>query len=169
MRTQQARSCQDPRMPESVSGSAPPPQESRVRGDAICLRCDWSGETDSNACPRCEALLYRRRGSTKPPEVTPTRPRPSADDAASDSPVEVPQEEDSISPTALGAVGRRKWVIVGALTVAAIWIVATGGPFDRNRAQKASPTGDSQFAPPATRPQKPLDTSTGRPIGLSGV
>jgi hypothetical protein len=69
----------------------------------------------------------------------------------------------------LGAVGRRKWAILGALTVAAIWIVATGGPFHRIGAQNASPTANPQFAAPATSPQKPLDTSTGGPIDLRGV
>lgn len=156
-------------MPESPSGSVPPPQESRVGDEAICLRCDWSGETGSDACPRCEAPLYGLRGSTKPLEVSPTDPPPSADDAAPGSPVEVPQEEDNVSPAVLGAVSRRKWVIIGAFTVAALWIVATGGPFDRLRAQNASPTGNPQFVPPATSPQEPLDTPTKRPIDLSGL
>jgi len=55
------------------------------------------------------------------------------------------------------------------VTVAAFWIVATGGPFDHLRAQNASPTGNGQFVPPTVSPREPLETSTGGPIDLSGL
>lgn len=158
-------------MPETVSGSDPPPQESRVGDDGICLRCDWTGETDSDACPGCEAPLYRLRRSTKPLEVSPSsRPPPSADDPASNSPVEVPQEDDNAAPAVRGAVSRRTWVIIGALTLAAFWIVTTGGPFDRLRAQDVPPATNPQSVPSTANSQKdPADTSTGGPIDLSGL
>jgi hypothetical protein len=157
-------------MPETVSGSDPPPQESRVGDDAICFRCDWTGETDSNGCPRCEAPLYRFRGSTEPVEVAPSSGPSPAGDPASKSPVEAAQEEDNAAPAVLGAVSRRTWVIVGALTVAAFWIVTTGGPFDRLRAQNVPPTPNPQSAAPTASSQKdPADTSAGGPIDLSGL
>jgi Tol biopolymer transport system component len=60
-------------------------------------------------------------------------------------------------------------VIVGALMVAAFWIVTTGGPFDRLRAQNV-PTANPQSAAPSPNSQKdPADTSTGGPIDFSGL
>jgi Tol biopolymer transport system component len=131
-------SCQDPRMAETGSDSDPEPQESRL-GDAgldalrICLRCDWTGDTDSENCPRCEAPLYRLPESTKPLGVTPIpRPQPhSAGDTIPSPPVKVPQEDHNVPPAVPAAVSRRWWVIVGGFTLAALLIVATGGPFDR--------------------------------------
>jgi len=159
-------------MPETVSGGDPPPQGSRVGDEAICLRCDWTGETGSDACPRCEATLYRFRGSTEPLEVTPSSPAPpSAYDPATDSPAEVPQEEGNAAPAVLGALGRRKWVIVGAaLAVAAFWSETTGEPSDRLRTQDVPATANPQsVAPTATSQKDPADTSTGGPIDLSGL
>lgn len=36
--------------------------------DALCLRCDWVGETDASRCPRCSTGLYR------PPKTMTTAP-----------------------------------------------------------------------------------------------
>jgi WD40-like Beta Propeller Repeat len=104
-------------------------------GERVCLRCDWTGETDAAACPRCEASLYRLPESTEPREVTPIpRPQPQSEsDPPSSSPVEVPQEDDSVPPAVPVTASRRRAVIAGALTVAAVWIVATGGWFNRTR------------------------------------
>jgi ribosomal protein L40E len=144
-------------MAETVSGNDPAPQESRVGDDAICLRCDWTGATDSETCPRCEAPLYRLSESTKPFGVSPSpRPQPpSADDRVPSSPVEVPQEDDNGPPAAPVAVSRRKWLIVGAVAVGALWIVATGGPFDRHQAPIVSPKASGAASPSASGAASP--------------
>jgi hypothetical protein len=104
-----------------TSGSGPEPGESLlaaavVDGLRVCLRCDWTGETGSGICPRCEAPLYR------PPEAA--NPR---------SHVDVPQEDDNVPRVVPVVVSRRTWAIAGALTIAALWIVANGAMFDRQR------------------------------------
>ena len=156
-------------MPETVSGGGPPPLESRVDGDATCLRCDWIGETDSDTCPRCEAPLYRLRASTKPLGVTPSsRVLPSAADRASDGPVEEPPQDDDATSAVFGTVSRRTWVIVGALAVAAFWIATTGGPFGRFRAQDVQPTANPQSVAQTANPQDRADTSPGGRSFLGG-
>ena len=131
-------------MAETVSDSDPEPQESRLDGAVfdglrVCLRCDWIGETDGETCPRCEAALYRLPESTKPRGVT-SIPRPQPQSAGApipSSPVEVPQEDENDPPAVPVAASRRWRVIIGALTVAALWIVATDGPFERLQAPTA--------------------------------
>lgn len=155
--TNKTGSCQDPRMTETVPDSDPEPQESRF-GDAVldalrgCLRCDWRGETDLGTCPRCKAPLYRLSESTKPLGVTPIpRPQPhSAGDPIPSSPVEVPQEDDNLPPAMPVAVNRRWWVIVGAFTVAALWIVVIVGPFEANPPVNEPPTGNPAGDPTPT-------------------
>jgi hypothetical protein len=158
-------------MPETVPGSDPSPQTSQVDAYAFCLRCDWTGETHSDACPQCEAPLYRLRRPAKPLEVTPRLRVPSsADEHASNTSVEVLQEEDDTAPAALEAVSRRNWVIVAALIVVAFWIVTTGGPFRRLQAQDVPPTASPQFVPPTVIPQNDAaDLLSGGPIDLSGL
>ena len=39
--------------------------------ERVCLRCDWTGETDVAVCPNCGAALYRVPEPTTPREVTP--------------------------------------------------------------------------------------------------
>jgi Tol biopolymer transport system component len=117
-------------------------------GERVCLRCDWTGETDGAGCPHCGAALYRQPESTEPREVTPMpRPQPhSAGDRVSSSPVEAPQEGGSVPPAVPVAASRRWWLIGGgAFAVAAVLIVATGGPFDRTQQAVTRPT-----VPPAS-------------------
>jgi len=136
-------------MAETVSGSDPP-QQPGVGHEVVCLRCDWTGETDSETCPRCEALLYRLWGSTNPSEVTPSRPQPPpADDRVPSSTVDEPQEDDSVPPAVSIIVSRRKWLLVGAVTLGALWIVATHGPFDGHQAPIVSVQTPSQTDSPA--------------------
>ena len=33
----------------------------------LCLRCDWTGRTRSDTCPRCGALLFDRAGGEPAP------------------------------------------------------------------------------------------------------
>jgi hypothetical protein len=174
MRTpNKAGSWQDPRMAETESGSDPAP-EPRVSADAICLRCDWTGETDSETCPRCQARVYRLWESTKPSGVTPSHPQPpSADDGESSSTVDGPQEDDNVPRSVSVAVRGGKWLIVGGLAVAALWIVASGGPFDRDQApivpiQTASQTDPS--AAPQTFACEPRDlTFDSKSMNLTGA
>jgi Tol biopolymer transport system component len=134
-------------MAETVLDSDPEPQRSQL-DDAVldaprvCLRCDWIGETDGETCPTCEAALYRLPESTKPPGVA-SIPRPQPESVGGPipiSPVEVPQEDENDPPAVPVAASRRWWVIVGAFTVAALWIVATDGPFERLQADDAMPS-----------------------------
>ena len=49
--------------------------------ERFCLRCDWAGETEEPACPRCVAPLYRMaraEPTPAPPGVPPARRDPSA-------------------------------------------------------------------------------------------
>ena len=64
-------------------------------GERVCLRCDWTGETDGAACPRCGAALYRVPEPTTPREFTPApRPQPQpAGDPVPSPPVEAAQSE----------------------------------------------------------------------------
>ena len=50
----------------------------------------------------------------------------------SSSPVEAAQGDESVPPAA-PMIDRRRAVILAALTVVAVWIVATGGPFGRTQ------------------------------------
>ena len=64
-------------------------------------------------------------------------------------PVEAAQDDESVPPAQPVAAGRRWAVIVGAFMVtAAVWIVATGGPFDRT--QTSARSGATAPAHPTT-------------------
>ena len=93
----------------------------------ICLRCDWTGGKNGAACPRCGAPLYRVQEPTGDP-------MPS-------SPVDTVQDDASVPP-AVPVAARRRWSVIGggALTVAAVLIVATGLPFDRAQTPADKPT-----------------------------
>lgn len=131
-------------------------------GERVCLRCDWTGETDGAACPKCGAALYRLPASTDPREVTPpprAQPHPGRHPMPS-SPVEAARDDESVPPAGSVAARRRWAVIVVALTVAAVWIVTTGGPFGRTQtpADSAAVTG-----PAVTEPRYPADSFVGLP------
>ena len=110
-------------------------------GDRVCLRCDWTGETDGETCPRCGAALYRIPESTKPRKVTPPahpQPHPASEPMPS-SPIEMAEDDESVPP-AVPVAANRRWAVIagGALAVAAVWVVAMGGPFARTDAPTAS-------------------------------
>ena len=98
----------------------------------VCLRCDWTGETDGATCPKCGAVLWQVPEPTTLREVTPApRPQPQhTGDRVPSPPVETAQNDDGVPPAVPGAARGRWAVIVGAITVATVWIVATG-VFDR--------------------------------------
>jgi hypothetical protein len=93
-------------------------------GERVCLRCDWTGETDGPNCPKCGAALYRLPEFTEPREATPPpRPQPHpAGHPMPSSPVEADQDDESVPPAA-PPDGRGRALIVGALTVVAIGVV----------------------------------------------
>lgn len=142
-------------MSEIVSGTDSAPQEPRAHHDAICLRCDWTGETDGEACPRCEAPVYRLGASTKRPEVDPSDLQLSSAERVPSSTLEVPQEEDHVRSAVPVVLGRRTWLIVGAVTAATLGIVATGGPFDRHQAPPASAATSSAARPSVSSAASP--------------
>ena len=110
-------------------------------GERICLRCDWKGGDEVTTCPRCRSPLYRVPETTTPHEVI-RAPRPQPEPSGgrvSGSPIEMTQDDETIPPAVPVAASRRGWVIAGgAFAVAAVWIVATGGPFARSDAPTAS-------------------------------
>jgi hypothetical protein len=129
--------------------------EEAAVGDRVCLRCDWTGETDGETCPRCGAALYRIPESTKPREVTPPphpQPEPSGD-RMSGSSIEETQDGESFPPAVPVAANRRWWVIAGgAFAVAAVWVVSTGGPFARTDAPTASGPAFAVATTPVNEP-----------------
>jgi hypothetical protein len=80
--------------------------------DAVCLRCDWQGETGGSACPSCGSRLYRDA----------TR---RARDAAEARPLEPGTEDDPGRPVRPGR--RASFALTAAITVLAatvafLWI-----------------------------------------------
>ena len=135
-------------------------------GDRVCLRCDWTGRTDGEACPRCGAALYRIPESTKPRKVTPPphpQPPPASEPMPS-SPIEMAQDDESVLPAVPVAASRRWWAIAGgAFAVAAVWVVATGGPFARTDATIAPAVATT----PANKPTaNPADTAKEVALGF---
>ena len=123
--------------------------------ERVCLRCDWTGGTDEETCPRCGAPLYRVQEQTTPREVTPapTFERPPADDRMHGSSIEETQDGESVPPAMPVAANRRWWVIAGgAFAVAAVWVVATAGPFARTDAPTASGPAFAVATAPVNEP-----------------
>jgi hypothetical protein len=102
-------------------------------GERVCLRCDWTGETEGAVCTRCGAPLYRLTESTKAREITPPSPQPqSAGDRIPSSPIGAAQHDESVPPATpvVAASRRRAALIIGGFIVVAIWIVASREGFD---------------------------------------
>ena len=119
--------------------------------ERVCLRCDWAGDTDEPACPRCGAPLYRiGRSEPKPapPEVPPARPDPPA--------------EVQGTRGAVAAAERGRWrVIALALTLTAVFAFALtrGGETDPGGRDQARADVETP-ADPAV-PGLPTDPSPG--------
>jgi hypothetical protein len=66
----------------------------------VCLRCDWNGEQDRPACPRCGAPLYRRAAGPAAPQRAAARgdPPPAAGDRSGPAPGPRPADEDRDVP-----------------------------------------------------------------------
>jgi ribosomal protein L40E len=128
--------------------------EEAAVGEQVCLRCDWTGETDGETCPRCGAALYRIPESTKPREVMAPNPQPEGSgDRMSSSPIKETQDDESVPPALPVAASRRWWVIAGgAFAVTAVWAVAMGGPFARTDAPIASGPPSAVATTPVNEP-----------------
>ena len=71
----------------------------------------------------------------------------------SSSPIEETQDDESVPPAVPVAASRRWWVIAGgAFAVAAVWVVATGGPFARTDAPTASGPAFAVATTPVNEP-----------------
>jgi hypothetical protein len=78
-----------------------------------------------------------------------------------DRPVEAPPAGEHRQPGVLGSVSRRWWVIVGALTIVALWIALAGWPFDADAPRTPRPAAAASNTPV----DDPGDaTPTGRPL-----
>lgn len=131
--------------------------------ERLCLRCDWTGETEGPACPRCGAPLYRAGQSAG--ALTPkTGSRPEPEDPRRD-PVE---DEGDDRPRARAGGGRVR-VIVLALTLAAasfaFALIRDGGPnpVAADGAARAVPDTTVQV-PTAASPPAPAGQCTAAPV-----
>ena len=114
--------------------------------ERVCLRCDWTGETDGETCPRCGAALYRIPSRRNPARSSASPPATGADgDRTSSSPIEAARDDESVPPAVPVAASRRWAVIVGAIAVAAVWNVASGGPF--GHPQTPAVSGSAETGP----------------------
>ena len=83
----------------------------------------------------------------------------SAGEPIPGSPVDVPRGDDDLPPAVPVAVSRRWWVIVGAFTVAAIWIASGAWPFDRAQAPTAPAASNTPVDEPTAADAIPADGS----------
>ena len=87
------------------------------------------------------------RGHPASPPATAACGRPRAQPAGRGGP------ERGERPTGRAGPRHRRWaVIVGALMVATVWIVATGGPFGRTQTPTAPSPATGSTVPPASEP-----------------
>jgi len=140
--------------------------------ERFCLRCDWAGETEGPACPRCGAPLYRMGSSAPTParqEAPPARSeRPAEVPGTRAAPTDAPRENAGVPPS-VATDERGRWrVIALALTLTAVvaFALTRGGELD--------PVGQDQArADPETPadpafPVLPNNPSPGPPPPCSG-
>jgi hypothetical protein len=119
--------------------------------ERVCLRCDWAGDTEESACPRCGVPLYRiGRSEPKPapPEVPPARPDASA---------EVPG-----TPGAVAAAERGRWRVIAlalTLTTVVAFALTRGGETDPGGWDQARADAETPVDPAV--PSLPTDPSPG--------
>jgi hypothetical protein len=99
--------------------------------NATCLRCDWEGETDERACPRCGAPLFRptirepaRRAAARTSQATPAAPSdgPEKDWSASTGLADGPAA--GTRPVSTSA--RSVFVMVGVVFSVILFLLARG-------------------------------------------
>jgi hypothetical protein len=144
--------------------------------ERFCLRCDWAGETEGPACPRCGAPLYRMDSSE------PTPAPPQAPPARHDPPAEVPgtsgaplvgsegegDQDEAALPSGITTERGRWRVIALALTLTAVVVFALsrGGELDPGGRDQARADNETPADPAA--PSQPTDPSPGPPLQCSG-
>ena len=127
--------------------------------ERVCLRCDWAGETDESACPRCGVPLYRMGRSERtpaPPEVPPARHDPPAEiQGTPGAPLEGSEGERDWEEARLSSVGtseRGRWrVFALALTLMAVvaFALTRGGETDPGGRDQARADAETPAAPAA--------------------
>jgi len=145
--------------------------------ERFCLRCDWAGDTDEPACPRCSAPLYRMGRSEPtpaPPDVPPAHPDPPAEvSGPRGAPLEdherVGDRDEAGVPSVATPPARDRWQVIAlALTLTAVvaFALTRGGepdPGGRNQARAdAGAPADPAF------PSLPTNPSPGPPPQCSG-
>ena len=94
----------------------------------ICLRCDWSGETRSKACPACGTDLFGSEPREKARRVTrQPGPRPGSASAHA-SPEEVPSARPSAQRTRARSRGWITSGLVGAIAAGAFVFITAHTP-----------------------------------------
>ena len=134
--------------------------------ERLCLRCDWTGQTEGPACPRCGAPLYRVGQAAEAPTSTAgSQPEP---DVSQRDRIQAEEDEQDDRPPAPTGGGRAR-VIVLALTLAAasfaFALIRDGGP-DPVAAQgeaRALPDATAQV-PTAASPPAPAGQCTAAPV-----
>ncbi len=123
---------------------------------ATCFRCDWSGETEATACPRCGAALYRsldagvpERGSAPPPVLRDRAAQPPPVPRAEYLALSVLEGSQAPRPR------RSHFVAFVALA-----LFLTGGVWWFLRAHEVPPPGDPAASPP---PEGHLVYTAGEP------
>ena len=144
--------------------------------ERLCLRCDWAGETEGPACPRCGTPLYsmsRSKPTPAPPEATPARHDPPAQvPGTRGAPLEGSEGEGDQDVAVLPSVGtaeRGRWrVIALALTLTAVVVFALtrGGELDSGGRDQARADSETRAGPAI--PSQPTDPSPGPPPQCSG-
>jgi concanavalin A-like lectin/glucanase superfamily protein len=132
--------------------------------ELFCLRCDWAGESEGPACPRCAAPLYRMGRSEQrpaPPELPPARHQPPPEvQGRRGAPFDIAHgqgidQDETILPS-FGIAETGRWrVIALALTLTAVvaFALTRGGEpdpggGDQARAVPGAPGGPAFPIPP---------------------
>jgi Concanavalin A-like lectin/glucanases superfamily len=139
--------------------------------ERLCLRCDWAGETEGPACPRCGTPLYsmsRSKPTPAPPEAPPARHDPSAEvPGTRGAPLEGSQSEGDRDEAVLpsdATAERGRWLVIAlALTLTAIVVFALtrGGELDPGGRDQAR--ADSETPADPAVPSLPVNPSPGPP------
>jgi hypothetical protein len=140
--------------------------------ERLCLRCDWTGETDEGTCPRCGAPLYlteRSRPAASPPAVPEARSqRPQADASRSQgAAIDTTREHKGREEEAFARVGPAgRWrviVLAAVLTAAVAFALTRGGGSNPARGLdgKGRTRAEPSAASPTTGPPIPLSTCNG--------
>ncbi len=108
---------------------------------ASCFRCDWSGETDAPACPRCGTALYRPpSGQARGPSETPPVPR--------DGGAPSPPRTEYLPTSALQGPGPRIAYHSRFLAFAVLAVFLTAGVWWFLRSHEVPEPGDPAASPP---------------------